>query len=73
MLNNGLTPLGDEELGHVTGGSEIVDTGAPVKNSDPLDTGNKLTWCLNCKKMVKYHEFTGGRYVCDICGKFVQA
>ena len=73
MFNNDLKPLGDNELEMVNGGSEIIDSGAAGENSDPLSVENKLTWCGACKKMVRYHEFTGGRNICDICGNFVKA
>ncbi len=69
-----MKPLMEEELQQVTGGlgvTNMVQNGE--KNDDPLDASHRLTWCSKCKKLVKYSEFTGGRYVCDNCGEFVQA
>lgn len=81
MLNDDLKPMGEEELAQVNGGTGSMNTAkgtngqntAPVTNDDPLDLPHRLTWCGYCKKMVKYSEFTGGRYICDNCGNFVEA
>ncbi|MBO4903526.1 MAG: hypothetical protein J5518_12120 [Lachnospiraceae bacterium] len=60
--------INDEELNAVNGG-----TSENQSNVDPLDPElHRTTWCGNCKKMVPYTEFSGGRDICAICGKFVK-
>ena len=84
MLNDDHKPLGEEDLSQVNGGTGITNTGkgknianvmktVSATNDDPFDLPHRLTWCSYCKKMVKYSEFTGGRYICDNCGNFVNA
>ncbi len=65
--------IDDDMLENVSGGTEILNHQTQSGNDDPLDAPHRLTWCAKCKKMVKYSEFTGGRYVCDICSSFVNA
>ncbi len=72
-MNANLNALNDELLENVTGGSEITENISGTTYDDPLDVGNRMTWCGNCKKMVHYHEYSGGRNICDICGKPVKA
>jgi hypothetical protein len=57
--------IDDELLENVSGG-----TGNPSQNEQESEV-HKLAWCSRCKTKVPYKEFSGGRYVCQFCGQFL--
>ena len=64
--------LKNEELEAVTGGAAVnqSDNKTPPKNTaQPGLTDTRKKMCPDCKKETTFNLYTGGRAICQECGK----